>query len=126
MSRHGTRYFLKLSNGEKHRLPGHLFREWIERHWIVRIGRSTIARLADRIIDVLVDGTLALMNTDRTLLVSIPSSWRAVERARIYADGGIREAAERQRAIQEMCGPQSEANSFTRPDVESFGTLGRK
>lgn len=127
MARHGTRFWLRLSNGDKHRLPGFVFREWLERHWIVRVGKSTIARLAANIVDVIADGKLALMNLKRETLCSIPSSWRAVERARIYAEGGIREAGERQRAIQDMCsGPQSEANSFSRPDVESFGSLGRK
>lgn len=115
-------YFIRLANGQKHRLRGDRFREWIDRKFAYVVGER-IANLAPDVTLYLVDGELQPFLPNDLQGKSIPSSWRLVEGARVYHQRGIREAGERTRAIQEMCGPQSIKNEICYPDLESFGTL---
>ena len=94
----------------------------MERKWFV-VAAPRIAKARIGVFVEFVGGQVHVTNHNIKFSYPIPSSWRAVERARVMATGGIREAGERQRAIQEMCGPLSVRNQITRPDIESFGTL---
>lgn len=113
MAKHGTRFTITLPDGKKHRMPAYRWREWVDRKWIVRRAESTNARLAEGYhIRFDENGNPGLYNSNRVYMASIPSSWAAVERARVYSPRGIRESAERQRAIQEMCAPATIKNEI--------------
>jgi len=112
MAKHGARFTVTLEDGKKHRMPAYRWREWVERKWLLRHPESTNARLAPGYQIRIIDGEWGLYNANKEWCASIPSSWAAVERARVYSPKGIREAGERQRAIQEMCAPATVKNEI--------------
>lgn len=123
MARAKIKFTISL-NGIVHETSGAIFREYVSLGWLVetRKRHARPAKGVDGWIDHR-DRTIHLVNTEAKIGVSIPCSWSACEKARVYSERGIREAGERQRAIQEMCGPLTQKNSFSYPNVESFGSL---
>lgn len=99
----GKPYQIRLSNGDKHRLPRSTWREYAEKGWIVATSER-VARLADHMeawFDEL--GCLQMLNTITDEGFPVPSSWRLVENAAIYSQrGGSLDPDTRQREIQLM------------------------
>jgi hypothetical protein len=87
---------------EPHTLAAYLWAHYVRQGWLRATSRRR-AELAPGIIGYLEDGTLRLVDTARRIGVSIPSSWRLVERAALYSLQGAQLTPEQmQRAVQEQ------------------------
>jgi len=105
------RYQVVLSGKIPHEINAINFLTMVGAGWLYRTGPNT-ARVKPGILAWVEGPELRLKNPETNAGVSIPSSWRAVERARVFGDKGIVGDTERTRAIQENYGPKSSANEI--------------